>query len=80
MKFFVDTADTSEIQELSATGIVDGVTTNPSLTPRTSRPFKDAIQRDLQGDRCPVLAEVTATDLEGMLGLVFLRVQAPQSS
>src|SRR5947207_913338 len=67
MKFFVDTADVAEIKELAATGLLDGVTTNPSLVAKAKRDFKEIV-----GDICaaipgPVSAEVAATDLEGML-------------
>ena len=67
MKFFVDTADVAEIKELAATGLLDGVTTNPSLVAKAKRDFKAII-----GEICavvpgPVSAEVAATDLEGML-------------
>ena len=44
MKFFVDTADTDEIRELSATGLIDGVTTNPSLIMKSGRPFIQVIE------------------------------------
>ena len=43
MKFFVDTADVAEIQELAATGLLDGVTTNPSLIAKSGRDFKEVI-------------------------------------
>ena len=43
MKFFVDTADTNEIRELAATGLIDGVTTNPSLIVKSGRDFKEVI-------------------------------------
>lgn len=45
MKFFVDTADIAEIRELAAAGILDGVTTNPSLIAKTGRPIRDVIKR-----------------------------------
>ncbi|MFN8992504.1 MAG: transaldolase family protein, partial [Pseudomonadota bacterium] len=44
MKFFVDTADVNEIQELEATGLLDGVTTNPSLIKKSGRDFKEVIR------------------------------------
>ena len=43
MKFFVDTADVAEIRELAATGLLDGVTTNPSLIAKSGRDFKEVI-------------------------------------
>ena len=67
MKFFVDTADVAELEELAATGLVDGVTTNPSLVAKTGRPFLDVI-RDLCGlVEGPVSAEVTALDATQMV-------------
>ncbi|MGH6982394.1 MAG: fructose-6-phosphate aldolase, partial [Stellaceae bacterium] len=62
MKFFVDTADISEIRELAATGLVDGITTNPSLIAKAGRDFKDAIREICSIVPGPVSAEVTATD------------------
>jgi transaldolase len=67
MKFFVDTADISEIRELAATGLVDGVTTNPSLLAKTGRPFKDVIKEICEAVDGPVSAEVTASDFDGMM-------------
>lgn len=67
MKFFVDTADISEIRELAATGLVDGVTTNPSLLAKTGRPFKDVIKEICEAVDGPVSAEVTATGFDGMM-------------
>jgi transaldolase len=62
MKFFVDTADIAEIRELAATGLVDGVTTNPSLIAKSGRDFKEAIREICSIVPGPVSAEVTATD------------------
>jgi len=67
MKFFIDTADTDEIKDLAATGMVDGVTTNPSLAAKTGKSFLELI-----GEICavvdgPVSAEVTATDFDTMM-------------
>jgi transaldolase len=67
MKFFVDTADIGEIRELAATGMVDGVTTNPSLLAKTGRPFKDVIKEICAAVEGPVSAEVTAVDFDGMM-------------
>jgi len=67
MKFFVDTADISEIRELAIAGVVDGVTTNPTHIARTSRPIRDVILEICQAVEGPVSAEVTATDVEGMV-------------
>ena len=67
MKFFVDTADIAEIKDLAATGLLDGVTTNPTLIAKTGRDFKETIAEICQIVSGPVSAEVAATDLEGML-------------
>ena len=67
MKFFIDTADLDEIEDLAATGMVDGVTTNPSLAAKSGKSFLELI-----GEICavvdgPVSAEVTATDFATMM-------------
>jgi transaldolase len=67
MKFFVDTADTAEIRDLAATGLVDGVTTNPSLVAKTGRNFLDVVAEICDLVPGPVSAEVTATDHVTML-------------
>jgi transaldolase len=67
MKFFVDTADVAEIKELSATGLLDGVTTNPTLVAKSGRNFKEVIAEICELVPGPVSAEVAATDLDGML-------------
>ena len=67
MKFFVDTADIDEIRDLAATGLLDGVTTNPSLISKTARPFADVIADICAAVSGPVSAEVTATDTDGMV-------------
>ena len=67
MKFFVDTADVSEIRELAALGVLDGVTTNPSLVLKANRPFKEIIKEICEVVDGPVSAEVAATDYEGMM-------------
>jgi transaldolase len=67
MKFFVDTADISEIRELAASGLLDGVTTNPSLIGKTGRPIRDVIAQICATVEGPVSAEVTATDFDGMV-------------
>lgn len=67
MKFFVDTADVAEIRSLVETGFVDGVTTNPSLIAQSGRHIEEAIAEICSLVSGPVSAEVTATDLEGML-------------
>src|SRR5215469_8159515 len=67
MKFFIDTADLGEIRDLAATGLVDGVTTNPSLVAKTGRKFVDVVREICAVVPGPVSAEVTATDLATML-------------
>ncbi len=67
MKFFVDTADTSEIADLAATGLLDGVTTNPSLIAKSGRDFIDVVTEICEIVDGPVSAEVTATEADAML-------------
>jgi len=67
MKFFVDTADVAEIKELASLGLLDGVTTNPSLVAKAGRDFKGIIAEICSIVEGPVSAEVAATDYEGML-------------
>ncbi len=67
MKFFVDTAEIKDIRELHATGLLDGVTTNPSLIAKSGRDFKEVIAEICGIVPGPVSAEVAALDYEGML-------------
>jgi transaldolase len=67
MKFFIDTADVAEIRELAETGLLDGVTTNPSLIMKAGRPIAEVIAEICDITPGPVSAEVAAIDLEGML-------------
>ncbi len=67
MKFFVDTADINEIRSLAETGLLDGVTTNPSLVAKTGRPFRETVAEICAVVEGPVSAEVTATDADGMV-------------
>jgi len=67
MKFFVDTADTKEISELAATGLLDGVTTNPTLIAKSGRDFVEVISEISKIVSGPVSAEVISTDYEGMI-------------
>ncbi|MBA4228278.1 MAG: fructose-6-phosphate aldolase [Hyphomonas sp.] len=67
MKFFVDTADTKDIADLAATGLIDGVTTNPSLIAKSGRPFAEVIAEICGLTDGPVSAEVVAIDAEGMI-------------
>ena len=67
MKFFLDTADVNEVRALVETGFVDGVTTNPTLIAQSGQRFEETIAEICELVSGPVSAEVTATDLEGML-------------
>ncbi len=67
MKFFVDTADTRDIEELAATGLLDGVTTNPSLIAKSGRDFLEVIAEIARLVDGPVSAEVVATRSDDML-------------
>jgi transaldolase len=67
MKFFIDTADIKEIKDLAATGMVDGVTTNPSLVAKSGRDFIEVLEEICAIVKGPVSAEVTATDHSGMM-------------
>jgi transaldolase len=67
MKFFVDTADVAEIADLAATGLLDGVTTNPSLIHKSGRKFLEVVKEICAIVDGPVSAEVVALDLDGML-------------
>jgi transaldolase len=67
MKFFIDTADLDEIRDLAATGLVDGVTTNPSLAAKSGRKFTDLIAEICAVVPGPVSAEVTALDYPTMM-------------
>jgi transaldolase len=67
MKFFVDTANLTEIEELAATGLLDGVTTNPTLVAAAKRDFKGLIADICRLVPGPVSAEVAATDTDTML-------------
>jgi transaldolase len=67
MKFFVDTADTAEIKSLASSGLLDGVTTNPSLVAKTGKKFADIIREICAMVLGPVSAEVAAQDYDGMM-------------
>jgi transaldolase len=67
MKFFVDTADTAEIKSLASSGLLDGVTTNPSLVAKTGKKFTTIIAEICAIVPGPVSAEVAATDYDGMM-------------
>ena len=67
MKFFVDTAEIAEIRELQDTGLLDGVTTNPSLIKKSGRDFIEVVKEIASVCPGPISAEVVALDHEGML-------------
>jgi transaldolase len=67
MKFFVDTADTAEIRDLAESGLVDGVTTNPSLIHKSGRDFLEVTREICALVPGPVSAEVVAIDHDGMM-------------
>jgi transaldolase len=67
MKFFVDTAEVNEIKDLLTTGLLDGVTTNPSLVAKSGRDFKEVIAEICSLTDTPVSAEVSALDTESMI-------------
>ena len=67
MKFFADTAEVKDIQELNDLGLLDGVTTNPSLIAKSGRKFKDVIAEICAIVDGPVSAEVVSLDYEGMM-------------
>lgn len=67
MKFFIDTANLEEIKAANAMGVLDGVTTNPSLISKEEGKFEDIIMAICEEVDGPISAEVTATDYEGML-------------
>jgi transaldolase len=67
MKFFIDTANIDEIREAHSMGMVDGVTTNPSLIAKEGRDFEDIIKEICQIVDGPISAEVISTDTEGMI-------------
>ena len=67
MKFFADTAEVKDIQELNDLGLLDGVTTNPSLIAKSGRKFKDVIAEICAIVEGPVSAEVVSLDYEGMM-------------
>ncbi|MFH0792419.1 MAG: fructose-6-phosphate aldolase [bacterium] len=67
MKFFLDTAEVDEIKRAKALGLLDGVTTNPSLVTKSTRSFDDVVKEILEIVDGPVSLEVTATDTKGMI-------------
>ncbi len=67
MEIFIDTADIGEIRDAAAMGVIDGVTTNPSLVAKTGRPHDDVVIEICEIVDGPVSAEVIATDYDGMM-------------
>lgn len=67
MKFFIDTANIDEIREVASLGILDGVTTNPSLVAKEGRDFHQVLREIVSLVDGPISAEVTAMDRDGML-------------
>jgi transaldolase len=67
MKFFIDTANVKEIKEANALGLVDGVTTNPSLVAKEGRDFKDLIKEICSIVDGPISAEAVSLDADGMI-------------
>lgn len=67
MRFFADTAEIDEIRDLAATGLLDGVTTNPSLVHKSGRDFVEVVTQIAEVVRGPVSAEVVALDYDGMM-------------
>jgi len=67
MEFFIDTADVGEIREAQSMGVLDGVTTNPSLIAKTGRPFREVLEEICTIVDGPISAEVVATDVAGMI-------------
>jgi transaldolase len=67
MKFFIDTANVAEIREAASLGVLDGVTTNPSLVAKEGKDFRALLEEICSIVDGPISAEVVATDLDGML-------------
>jgi len=67
MKFFIDSADIAEIKEASKLGILDGVTTNPSLVSKTGRKYREVVEEICEICPGPISAEVLSVDYDGMM-------------
>jgi transaldolase len=67
MQIFIDSADIEEIRDAAAMGVVDGVTTNPSLVAKTGRPFKEVLVDIYEVVDGPISAEVVSTDYDGIM-------------
>jgi transaldolase len=80
MEFFLDTADVDEIREIAAWGILDGVTTNPSLIKKSGRDFKQVVGEIASICDGPISAEVTALDTDGMIEQALaLKAELPEN-
>ncbi len=80
MEFFLDTADVDEIREIAAWGILDGVTTNPSLIKKSGRDFKKVVTEIAEICNGPISAEVTALDTDGMISQALeLKSELPEN-
>jgi len=67
MKIFIDSADVAEIRDAAAMGVVDGVTTNPSLVAKSGRAYREVVEEICEIVDGPISAEVLATDTDGIL-------------
>src|SRR5262245_13265816 len=67
MKIFIDSADLTEIRDAAAMGVIDGVTTNPSLVAKAGRPLETIVREICEVVDGPISAEVVATDLQGIV-------------
>jgi transaldolase len=67
MKFFIDTADLKEIRDAAALGVIDGVTTNPSLVAKSGRKYLDVVREICEVVDGPISAEVLSVDFDGMM-------------
>jgi transaldolase len=76
MKIFLDTADVAEIREFAASGLVDGVTTNPSLAAKTGKDYVESLKEICAIVPGAISAEVLATDFDGMMSQakIFLKI------
>ena len=80
MEFFLDTADVDEIREIASWGILDGVTTNPSLIKKSGRDFKTVVAEIASICDGPISAEVTAMDTDGMVKQALeLKAELPEN-
>lgn len=80
MELFLDTAEVEEVREIAAWGILDGVTTNPSLIKKSGRDFKQVVREIAEICSGPISAEVTATDVDGMLAQALeLKGELPEN-